>query len=141
MNDQTTGTEGYIGILEEQNCNCPGSISDNFLQPCVLLFLNREESYGYALIDQLKPFGIAPDASVLYRNLRKMEKDGLVESSWNTEGYGPAKRVYRLTPEGKEFLHIWAATVRQNRDQLDQFLRAYQEAFQKERSSEVTQKV
>ena len=123
---------GYVDLLQDQACNCPGSISDNFLQPCVLLLLHRnQEAYGYGLIEALRAYGVAPDASVLYRNLRKMEKEGLLESTWDTEGPGPAKRIYRLTPGGEEYFHIWAATVRQNRNQLNFFLKEYERASKK----------
>ncbi|MFQ5913071.1 MAG: helix-turn-helix transcriptional regulator [Nitrospinota bacterium] len=122
--------ESYIDVLTEQSCDCPGSISDNFLQPCTLLLLHREPRHGYALIDALKCYGVAPDASVLYRALRRMEKEGLVESDWDTGGAGAARRIYRLSSGGEEYLHIWAATVEQNKAQLEDFLREYREAFQ-----------
>ena len=37
-----------------------------------------------------------------------MEKDGLLESSWETSETGPARRGYELTEEGATWLHAWA---------------------------------
>ena len=44
---------------------------------------------------------------MIYRHLRQLENDGLVLSEWETEGAGPARRVYRLTAEGREMLDLW----------------------------------
>lgn len=52
--------------------------------------------------------GQAPPG-MIYRHLRQLEEDGLVHSEWETEGTGPAKRMYRLTPEGEKVLEIWIA--------------------------------
>jgi DNA-binding PadR family transcriptional regulator len=41
---------------------------------------------------------------MIYRHLRDLEENGLVESNWETEGTGSAKRVYQLTWEGNEVL-------------------------------------
>ncbi|MBI1927522.1 helix-turn-helix transcriptional regulator [Candidatus Poribacteria bacterium] len=113
-------------------CECPGIIKERFSQPCLLLLLHQKPSYGYELIDDLSKMGSPADASAVYKNLRKMEQDGLVESQWDTSGPGPAKRYYQLTPEGEELLHAWAITVRQNKSVLEGFLSMYEKQFQSE---------
>lgn len=60
-----------------------------------------------------------------------MESEGWVKSKWNTEGAGPAKRIYRITPQGEEILHGWAVTVRKRKEALDQFLKLYQKHYEK----------
>jgi DNA-binding PadR family transcriptional regulator len=67
----------------------------------------------------------------VYRNLRGMESEGWVKSKWNTKGAGPAKRIYRITPQGEEILHGWAITVRKRKEALDQFLKLYQNHYEK----------
>lgn len=62
----------------------------------------------------------------MYRLLRLFEEEGLVRSQWETGGGGPARRVYEVTDEGLEYLQTWAATVRRQRTQLDQFLADYE---------------
>ena len=44
---------------------------------------------------------------MVYRHLRQMDEEGLVISSWDNEGDGPAKRIYSITPEGMEMLEMW----------------------------------
>jgi DNA-binding PadR family transcriptional regulator len=43
--------------------------------------------------------------------LRIMEKRGLVVSSWDLSDSGPAKRLYRLTLEGRQCLSRWVKTL------------------------------
>lgn len=63
------------------------------------LALAREPQYGYALIDLLSGVGIEAEANTLYPLLRRLEKQGLLESVWNTEESRPRK-YYKTTPEG-----------------------------------------
>ena len=73
------------------------------------------------------------DPGLVYRTLRQLEDDGLVRSSWDTEGHGPARRLYQVTPEGMEFLNTWAVNIRQTRQQLDRFLSEYETYLQEEK--------
>jgi PadR family transcriptional regulator PadR len=85
-----------------------------FLKPVVLLMLAEEPCHGYELMGKLNDFGIDPsnmDSSILYRLLRNLENEGLTESSLNDSGSGPARKVYTLTPEGREVLDLWAAGI------------------------------
>jgi poly-beta-hydroxybutyrate-responsive repressor len=102
------------------------------VQPRLLLQLARKPAHGYELMDALDEGagGQAPDPGTLYRTLRALEEDGLVCSTWDTEGAGPARRVYELTEQGIEFLHAWAVSIRGTRAQLDRFLTGYAEQFQ-----------
>jgi DNA-binding PadR family transcriptional regulator len=44
----------------------------------------------------------------MYRALRQMEKDGDVESSWETSRGGAARRMYTITDAGEAHLGFWA---------------------------------
>lgn len=63
------------------------------------LALAREPQYGYALIELLAEVGIEAEANTLYPLLRRLEKQGLLESVWNTDESRPRK-YYKTTPEG-----------------------------------------
>src|SRR3954469_11641676 len=56
-------------------------------------------SYGYALLEKLADAGFAVDGNTLYPLLRRLEKQGLLVSEWNTEDSRPRK-FYRVSPEG-----------------------------------------
>jgi DNA-binding PadR family transcriptional regulator len=68
--------------------------------------------------------------------LRSLEEEGVVRSSWDTNGSGPARRVYALTEEGTEYLHGWALNLRKVRQNLDRFLTEYETHFKDDRSNE-----
>lgn len=69
---------------------------------CVLAKL-KQPTYGYSLIAELADTGIAIEANTLYPLLRRLENQGLLASSWNTEGAKPRK-YYTTTDLGKELL-------------------------------------
>src|SRR6188472_3493316 len=63
-----------------------------------LLLLKRPD-YGYALIEALEARGFATDANTLYPLLRRLEKQGLLVSEWDTAEARPRK-FYRTSDEG-----------------------------------------
>lgn len=62
-----------------------------------------EPRYGYALLTTLDESGFAVDANTLYPLLRRLEKQGLLTSEWNTDEARPRK-FYRTSPAGTELL-------------------------------------
>ena len=100
----------------------------NFLRPCILLLLREEPAHGYDLLERLEPLGFArADPGGLYRTLRALELEGLVESAWEASASGPDRRMYRITRAGAEELHRLAAAVEEGRRRLDGFLGRYSE--------------
>ena len=96
----------------------------NFLEPCLLLILRSGKSHGYDLKANLEPYGLGEvNPSLVYRALRDMESQGLVESEWNTETTaGPARRVYSITGGGLSHLRQWADDLRETDRILHHFL-------------------
>lgn len=85
---------------------------------CVL----DEARYGYALLSTLESAGFEVDANTLYPLLRRLEKQGLLASEWNTEESRPRK-FYVLTAAGREvraaLAHEWAALDHRVRTALE----------------------
>jgi PadR family transcriptional regulator, regulatory protein PadR len=66
----------------------------------------RTPRYGYSLVQLLEESGIPIDQSTLYPLLRRLEKQELVSSSWDTTETRPRK-YYVLSEYGTEvFLHL-----------------------------------
>jgi poly-beta-hydroxybutyrate-responsive repressor len=104
----------------------------NFALPRLLLELAKKTSHGYELIERLGQEGNpTPDPGNFYRMLRSLEEEGLVCSTWDTQNSGPARRVYELTDQGREFLHAWAVTINQTHQSLGRFLSDYETLFPK----------
>lgn len=62
-----------------------------------------EPRYGYALQEHLARAGIEVEGNTLYPLLRRLEKQGLLTSEWNTDESRPRK-FYALTHEGRSVL-------------------------------------
>lgn len=79
------------------------------------LGLLDEPRYGYALLQTLDGIGIEVDGNTLYPLLRRLEKQGLLESDWNTDEPRPRK-FYRTTTRGRAVREAltaeWAALDR-----------------------------
>ncbi|MFZ0614256.1 MAG: helix-turn-helix transcriptional regulator [Desulfobacterales bacterium] len=105
-----------------------GGKAERYVQPSILLGLNLKPAYGYELIHSIQEFGFVEGQAppgMIYRHLRQLEEDGLVQSQWETEGTGPARRMYRLTPEGGEVLAIWIGYMERQAATLQNFIGRY----------------
>ena len=80
---------------------------------CVLSKLQKP-TYGYNLIGKLAGTGVSVEANTLYPLLRRLEIQGLLQSTWDTDSAKPRK-YYSLTEFGREILsalrHHWHKTV------------------------------
>ena len=63
------------------------------------LQLLRTPGYGYGLLEQLASAGFPTDANTLYPLLRRLEKQGYLDSEWNTDEARPRK-FYRTSEAG-----------------------------------------
>ena len=100
----------------------------SWVQPFLLLSLDQWQSHGYELIRRLTFFGFeAVDPGSVYRTLRQLERDGLLESDWDTASAGPARRRYSLTDAGRIYLDGWAGALRGYQSMLDAFFSTYPE--------------
>ncbi|WP_164670806.1 PadR family transcriptional regulator [Virgibacillus doumboii] len=61
----------------------------------------EEPQYGYSLVSMLKEQGIDVEPGTLYPLLRRLEKQGLLDSKWDTNESRPRK-YYLLSQPGKE---------------------------------------
>jgi PadR family transcriptional regulator, regulatory protein PadR len=60
-----------------------------------------EKEYGYSLIQKLQDHQFEIEAGTLYPLLRRLEKQGLLESSWELIDNRP-RRYYQISEEGRK---------------------------------------
>ncbi|WP_297565428.1 PadR family transcriptional regulator [uncultured Faecalibaculum sp.] len=72
------------------------------LDMCVLAALDREDLYGYRLTRQIKQV-LDVSESALYPVLRRLKKDGLLET-YDRQTDGRNRRYYRMTEPGRRRL-------------------------------------
>lgn len=58
-----------------------------------------QPQYGYSLIQALNEQGMQVEQNTLYPLMRRIEKQGLLESIWQVEGNRP-RRYYKISPLG-----------------------------------------
>ena len=69
------------------------------LDICVLAAIKNEDSYGYQIIKDMKPY-VDISESTLYPVLRRLQKNGHLEV-YDMECAGRNRRYYRTTPQGE----------------------------------------
>lgn len=103
-----------------------GRMPKNFLSSWLLLLLRNWSAHGYQLIQTLTAMGLGlVDAPTVYRTLRQLESEGLIESTWDPKVSGPARRMYTLTDAGEEYLAVWARQLGQYQSVLTRFFEVY----------------
>jgi DNA-binding PadR family transcriptional regulator len=97
------------------------------VEPVVLLLLKeKKSSYGYDLWSEAGKHALTDaelERAVFYRTLRTLEANGHVVSNWDTEGPGPARRIYRLTASGEEHLDEWSTVLQHVGKAMGRFVR------------------
>lgn len=80
------------------------------LEGCVLDVINRHETYGYEITQQLRKLGFTDVVEgTVYTILVRLERNGLVTVEKKPSEVGPPRKFYSLTPEGENELQMfWA---------------------------------
>ncbi len=79
----------------------------------ILAVLSDGPRHGYAIAREIERRchdALKVGEGALYPALRALEREGMVESAWQTQPSGPARRVYTLTDEGRARLASQART-------------------------------
>jgi len=89
--------------LEEIISNLTMELRRGTLVLCVMSQLEKEQ-YGYSLVQSLAEKGMIIDQSTLYPLLRRLEKQGLLDSNWSLDENRP-RRYYVLNEKGRKVLN------------------------------------
>jgi PadR family transcriptional regulator, regulatory protein PadR len=86
------------------------------LELCVLAIVDREETYGYAVVERMgKTPGMEVTESTVYPLLARLSNDGLLKLRIEKSSSGPPRRYYSLSALGKkrlrELANTWATIV------------------------------
>jgi len=80
------------------------------LEGCVLMIIDAEETYGYAITRRLNELGFADvTEGTVYTILLRLERRGLVDVSKRASELGPPRKFYALNEAGRsELASFWA---------------------------------
>jgi len=74
----------------------------------------KTPQYGYSLVQRLSELGMDIEEGTLYPLLRRLNKQGLLESDWEV-GESRPRKYYKISPMGQNILSIlitdWDETV------------------------------
>ena len=100
---------------------------------CLQPGLAKGPMHGYKLAERLAAMpvcgGRKPDLSGIYRALKWMEEHGYVTSAWDAPESGPAKKSFRITPDGKRCLGCWIETLERHRKGITALLNTARKAI------------
>jgi len=74
------------------------------LEICVLVLLEKKDCYGYELVQKISN-KIEISEGSMYPLLRRLTKEGYFTTYFQESSGGPARKYYRLTEQGREYLH------------------------------------
>ncbi|MDD3223788.1 MAG: PadR family transcriptional regulator [Clostridium sp.] len=83
------------------------------LEGCILKIINdNKEVYGYEITEKLKVYGLNEvSEGTIYPLLLRLEKSRLLNSTKKESPYGPKRKYYTLSTDGKkelnEFYNNW----------------------------------
>jgi DNA-binding PadR family transcriptional regulator len=80
-----------------------------------VLALLKEPRYGYALTEALESKGMRIEPGTLYPLMRRLEKQGLLQSEWETSGAKPRKYYVQSAQGAKVYERLcaeWADMAR-----------------------------
>jgi len=75
-----------------------------FLEFPVLLIIAAEATYAPDILKQLKKANLIVVEGTLYPLLSRLKRYELVEYKWQESKTGPPRKMYSITPAGKEVL-------------------------------------
>lgn len=114
-------------MTAEKTENGAGVALDRMIQPMLLLLILKKPTHGYELIQSFNALheDEIVEPGTIYRNLRRMEKEGFVLSSWEASESGPARRKYDITEEGIKALQEAMLKLERQKQQIEDFFTEY----------------
>ena len=115
-----------------------GRYRRSVLEVAILASLAESTSHGYNLVDQIEALTadlVCIDPGSMYRLLRELDEQGLVNSSWQTPEAGPSRRVYVITERGIEALELMAKSLSQRAASMQQLADHAAQAVAKNRAA------
>lgn len=84
------------------------------------LLRRRGRLHGYGIVQALDELGdLVAGVSTVYPVLKRLENDGLVAASWETDTPGNPRKYYEIAPAGTAFLERAQAEWRRIGDAMD----------------------
>jgi poly-beta-hydroxybutyrate-responsive repressor len=115
--------------MSSNDQNAEPRLPKDMMSTCLLTFLRGWNAHGYELMHRLNELNLGGfDQTAVYRTLRQLEQQGLVDSFWDTSASGPARRMYSLTSAGEMMLSGWIGMLERYQQGLVSLMEFYKTA-------------
>lgn len=104
---------------------CCHQSGGGLIQILILRLLHEKPDYGYVIMQRLQDFTenrYLPESGTVYTLLRRMEKNGVLISDWDTDSSNVDRRIYKLTPFGEQKLISELQMIKARRPVLDSLI-------------------
>lgn len=109
-------------------------ILKGYIDTIIISILNRSTMYGYELAKTVRKISrgsFEMKEGTLYLALKRLEKNGMVDSYWDDgESGGGRRKYYRITQEGREFLIEKKTEWEFMKNIMDKFLGGFRDEWQ-----------
>ncbi|HEY4553083.1 MAG TPA: PadR family transcriptional regulator [Bacillaceae bacterium] len=92
------------------------------LELCVLALLDKQDRYGYELVQKISD-QIAISEGSVYPLLRRLTKEGYFTTYLQESTEGPSRKYYKLTENGRTYLHELLNEWKEFTDGVNQLLK------------------
>ena len=92
------------------------------LELCVLVLLDKQDRYGYELVQKISDQIEISEGSV-YPLLRRLTKEEYFTTYLQESTEGPPRKYYKLTEKGREYLQTLLKEWQQFRDGVDTLIK------------------
>lgn len=121
----TLPLEGTVNTCLE-SCPCSGGNLPKLMQPILLSIVAQAPLHGYAIAQHVMQTGLfgsqSPDVTGIYRMLKSMVNDGVLEQKESESPVGPPRKLYTVTPLGRECIKHWIISLSAHREHLNNVL-------------------
>ena len=101
------------------------------LQGCLLMLINQQPYYGYAISQALTKYGFSDiPKGTIYPLLMTMEKKGLIFGEMAPSKEGPKRKYYYITDDGKQALHIFLSEWTEMSHNVSELIKAHGEKYE-----------
>jgi len=103
-----------------------------WLQFLILRVVCEKPMHGYNIIKAIGEISQGRHkikSGTMYTTLRRMEKEGLLKSTWKKSKSGPDSRDYSVTKKGEEYLKKWLETIIERKKMMDKMVEFYNKHF------------
>ena len=119
-------------MCSQQNKMCRGTHKEmcgnaqmlkGLLVGCILKIVSKKETYGYELCEKLKEYNFEEiSEKTVYPILTRLENKGFLLSAKKDSPYGPKRKYYHITEEGKEALEGFVRSWNKMKSNIDMII-------------------